>query len=86
MQTSKRFYQRCKNEERELELSRDHDQAMKYERRLLEEKIEAAVKTTHIAENTVRLPKLNITRFSGKPHDWVRFSGQFEAMVNSPLI
>ena len=31
----------------------------------------------------MRLPKLNITKFNGKPHDWVRFSGQFEAMVDS---
>ena len=31
---------------------------------------------------TAKLPKLNITRFNGKPHDWVRFSDQFNAMVD----
>ena len=70
---------------RELELAKNHDQAMKFEKQLLEQKLEAAIKNKELSESTVRLsiPKLNITKFNGKPHDWVRFSGQFEAMVDS---
>jgi hypothetical protein len=71
------------NKARELELAKNHDQAMKFEKQLLEQKLEAAIKTKELSESTVRLPKLNITKFYGKPHDWVRFSGQFEAMVDS---
>lgn len=56
---------------------------MMFEKQLLEQKLEAAAKTKRLAEGTVRLPKLNITKFNGKPHDWVRFSGQFDAMVDS---
>jgi hypothetical protein len=56
---------------------------MKFEKQLLEQKLEAAIKTKELSESTVRLPKLKITKFNGKPHDWVRFSGQFEAMVDS---
>ena len=58
---------------------------MKFEKELLDTKLEAAIKTKKLAESTVRLPKLNITTFNGKPHDWVRFYGQFDAMVVDSL-
>jgi hypothetical protein len=59
---------------------------MQFEKQLLEQKLEAALKEKKIAEKTVRLPKLSLTRFNGKPHDWVRFKGQFVAMVDSQSV
>ena len=58
------------------------EQKRKFEKQLLEQKLEAALKEKELSEKTAKLPKLNITRFNGKPHDWVRFSGQFNAMVD----
>ena len=77
------FIKEIDTKEKNLELAKNHDQAMIFEKQLLDQKLEAAYKTKQLAEGTVRLPKLNITKFNGKPHDWVRFSGQFEAMVDS---
>ena len=68
---------------KELELTKTHDQAMMLEKQLLEQKLEAAAKTKKLAEGTVRLPKLNVTKFNGTRHDWVHFSGQFDAMVDT---
>ena len=65
-------------------MAKNHDQAMKsLEKELLDTKLEAAIKTKKLAESTVRLPKFNITKFNGKPHGWVRFSGQFDIVVDS---
>ena len=71
---------------KEVELKHTQEQTMQFEKQLLEQKLEAALKEKKIAEKTVRLPKLSITRFNGKPHDWVRFKGQFEAMVDSQSV
>ncbi|CAB4010863.1 Pol poly [Paramuricea clavata] len=50
---------------------------MQFEKKLLEQKLEATLKEKKIADKT---------RFNGKPHDWVRFKGQFEAMVDSQSV
>jgi hypothetical protein len=39
---------------------------MQFEKKLLEQKLESALKEKKIAEKTVILPKLSITRFNGK--------------------
>ena len=77
------FVKRIDEKNKELELAKVHDKTLLFEKQLIDQKLEAAVKTKQLSESTVRLPKLNITKFNGKPHDWVRFSGQFEAMVDS---
>ena len=46
---------------------------MKFDKQLLEQKLEAALKEREITEKPGKLPKLNITKFNSKPHDWVRF-------------
>ena len=46
---------------------------MKYEKQLLEQKLEAALKERELTENPAKMLKLNMTRFNDKPHDWVRF-------------
>ena len=56
---------------------------MKYDKQLLEQKLEATLKERELTENPAKLPKLNRTRFNDKPHDWVRFKGQFSTMVDS---
>ena len=71
---------------KEVELKHTQEQTMQFEKQLLEQKLEAAMKEKKIAEKTVRLPKLSITRFNGKPHDWVHFKGQFEVMVDSQSV
>ncbi len=76
------FVQAIDQKAREVELKHTQEQTMQFEKQLLEQKLEAALKEKQIAEKTVRLPKLSITKFNGKPHDWVRFKGQFEAMVD----
>ena len=71
---------------KEVELKHTQEQTMQFEKQLLEQKLETALKEKKITEKTVRLPKLSLTRFNGKPHDWVRFKGQFEAMVDSQSV
>ena len=39
------------NKARELELAKNHDQAMKFEKQLLEQKLEAAIKTKELSES-----------------------------------
>ena len=68
---------------KQRELVQSCEQKLKFEKQLLEQKLEAALKERELTEKTAKLPKLNITRFKGKPHDWVRFSDQFNAMVDS---
>ncbi|CAB3996153.1 Hypothetical predicted protein, partial [Paramuricea clavata] len=49
---------------KEVELKHTQEKTMQFEKQLLEQKLEAALKETKIAEKTVKLPKLSITRSS----------------------
>ena len=58
---------------------------MKFEKQLIAQKLEAGAKHKELSEKSsvsVKLPKLSITKFNGTPLDWVRFEGQFNAMVD----
>ena len=62
---------------------------MELEKQLLEKKLEAALKQKKLAEKStpaVKLPKISITKFNSMPLDWVRFKGQFDAMVDSQKV
>jgi hypothetical protein len=53
---------------------------------LIQQKLEAELKQKELSVKSsaaVKLPKLTITKFNGTPLDWVRFEGQFNAMVDS---
>ena len=56
-------------------MAKTHDQNLMFERKILEQKLEVARQSYQLSESTVRLPKHNITKFNGKSHDWLRFSG-----------
>ncbi|CAB4025304.1 Hypothetical predicted protein, partial [Paramuricea clavata] len=49
---------------KEVELKHSQEQTMQFEKQLLEQKLEAALKEKKIAGKTARLPKLSITRFN----------------------
>ena len=78
-----KFVEDINQKAKESELTQSHEQQIKFEKQLLAQKFEAALKGKELAEKNARLPKLSITKFNGKQHDWVRFSGQFKAMVDS---
>ena len=80
-QLSKRL-EEMKSEEQ----AKHHQDAMELEKQLLDQKLEAIIKQNETAlkpSSAARLPKLSITKFAGTPLDWVRFEGQFNAMVDS---
>ena len=73
----------------EAEQAKNHEKSMELEKQLLEQKLEAALKQKEIAEKspmTAKLPKISITKFNGTALDWVRFEGQFNAMVHSQSV
>ena len=78
-----KFVEDINQKAKESELTQSHEQQIKFEKQLLAQKFEAALKERELAEKNARLPKLSITKFNGKQHDWVRYSGQFKAMVDS---
>ena len=70
---------------KEAERTQRQEETMEFEKRLLEQKLQAEKEKRELSEQSsnVSLPKIKITKFNGTPSDWVRFEGQFNAMVNS---
>ena len=66
--------------------ARHHENAMLLEKQILAQKLEAVLKQKEIADKSspaAKLPKVSITKFNGTSLDWVRFEGQFNAMLDS---
>ena len=60
-----------------------------FEKQLIQQKLEAELKQKELSVKSsaaVKLPKLTITKFNGTPLDWVRFEGQFNAMVDTLFV
>ena len=80
-------------EEQEREATEKHKKNMEFERQLLEQRaefektredeIEKAAALKPQPSVAAKLPKLSITKFSGKVEDWLPFWGKFESEIDS---
>ena len=77
------------NYERQLMIEQQGKQEqLQFERKLLDQKLEYQKLITEAQpadsarkNSSAKLPKLEITRFNGSCHDWLRFGGQFSAEI-----
>ena len=81
---------RSENEQRETKeyhLARDREEQLKFERHQLEQKVEFS-KTQNSTpdlphKQSVKLPKLVITKYNGAPENWLSLWNKFEAEIDS---
>lgn len=79
-------------DEREKEMSERHQQNLKYEREILEQKLsfdkehqqnqDGGSKTSDQRASAAKLPKLQITKFDGKIENWLPFWGKFTSEID----
>lgn len=77
-------------ETRENLLAREREEQLKFERKQLEQKEEFSSKLknstqnfpSHSSKQSVRLPKLVITKYNGALENWLSFWNKFEVEIN----
>ena len=86
----KEIVTRSENEERETKeyhLAREREEQLKFERHQLEQKAEFAKAQNSTPDlphkQSVKLPKLVITKYNGALENWLSFWNKFEAEIDS---
>lgn len=77
-------------EMRENQLAREREEQLKFERKQLEQKEEFSSKLknstqnfpSHSSKQSVKLPKLVITKYNGALENWLSFWNKFEAEID----